>query len=51
MVRVSYQSIEREYEEIKQSACGRQACTVMIMVAYDVSPICLFVFVFKQTNR
>ena len=37
MVRLSYQSsIQTCYQEIKQSACGRQACTVMIFVAYEV---------------
>lgn len=36
MVRLSYADIEDSYEEIKQSACGRQACSVLIMVAYEV---------------
>jgi hypothetical protein len=33
MVRASYQEISEQYEEIKRSACGRQACTVLILVA------------------
>ena len=37
MVRLSYQSgIQTCYQEVKQSACGRQACTVMIFVAYEL---------------
>ena len=36
MVRLSYQNIANSYYEVKQAACGRQACSVMIMVAYEV---------------
>jgi hypothetical protein len=36
MVRVSYQNIEEQYEQIKEAACGRQACSVMILVAHEV---------------
>ena len=36
MVRKSFQTIEIAYSQIRQSACGRQSCTVMIMVAYEV---------------
>lgn len=36
MVLVSYEDVEESYEEIKQAACGRQACSVLIMVAYEV---------------
>lgn len=36
MVKVSYREIKESYDEVKRAACGRQACTVMIMVAYEV---------------
>lgn len=36
MVRVSYQQIEETYADIKENASGRQACTIMIMVANEV---------------
>ena len=37
MVRLSYLDIANSYQEVKQAACGRQACSVMILVAYEVS--------------
>lgn len=36
MVRLSYQDIDATYEQIKRSACGRQACSVMVLVANEV---------------
>lgn len=43
MVLLSYERIEDSYEQIKQAACGRQACSVVIMVAYEVFfESCLF---------
>ena len=36
MVRVSYGDIESSYDDIKKSACGRKACSVMILVASEV---------------
>ncbi len=36
MVRLSYQDIDETYEQIKRSACGRQACSVMVLVANEV---------------
>jgi cell division control protein 45 len=36
MVRKAYQEIHEDYSEIKASACGRQACTVMIFVANEI---------------
>lgn len=36
MVRLAYTSIADSYLEVKQAACGRQACSVMIMVAHEV---------------
>jgi len=36
MVRVSYAEIETSYETIKRAACGRKACSVMILVASEV---------------
>ena len=35
-MRLSYQEIETSYDQIKRSACGRQACSVMILVANEV---------------
>lgn len=37
MVRVSYLDINNYYQDVKQAACGRQACSVMILVAYEVN--------------
>lgn len=42
MVRFAYQDIANSYHEVKQAACGRQACSVMIMVANEVSIEFLF---------
>jgi hypothetical protein len=39
MVRYSYQNISNIYGEMKQLSCGRLACSVMIMVAYEVTKI------------
>lgn len=39
MVRLCYQDIANSYMEAKQAACGRQACSVMIMVAYEVTSL------------
>ena len=36
MVRLAYTNIADSYMEVKQAACGRQACSVMIMVAHEV---------------
>lgn len=36
MVRFNYTNIADSYLEVKQAACGRQACSVMIMVAHEV---------------
>ncbi len=36
MVRISYQDILGSYEQIKEAACGRQASSVMVMVAHEV---------------
>ena len=36
MVRISYDDINESYRKIKESACGRQACSVMILVACEV---------------
>eukprot|EP00606_Chrysophyceae_sp_TOSAG23-5_P001057 GSChrysophyteH2.ASY1.ANO1.524.1 assembled CDS len=36
MVRTSYADIESSYENVKRSACGRKACSVMILVASEV---------------
>jgi hypothetical protein len=36
MVRKAYSDIEETYHQIKRTACGRQACSVMIMVANEV---------------
>jgi hypothetical protein len=36
MVVVDYENMHLIYEEIKLSACGRQACSVMILVANEV---------------
>ena len=36
MVRTSYADIESSYEGVKRSACGRKACSVMILVASEV---------------
>jgi cell division control protein 45 len=36
MVRVSYGDIDGSYQDIKNSACGRNACSVMILVASEV---------------
>lgn len=43
MVRKSYQTIDETYISIKQSACGRQACTVLILVAYEVMDVLCFI--------
>lgn len=36
MVRVDYEDIQGRYEEVKKKACGRKACSVMILVASEV---------------
>lgn len=36
MVRVIYEDIDGRYGEVKDSACGRKACSVMILVASEV---------------
>lgn len=37
MVRLKYQGdIDEIYAQIKDSACGRQACTVLILIANEV---------------
>jgi hypothetical protein len=37
MVRLKYQGdIDEIYAQIKESACGRQACTVLILIANEV---------------
>jgi hypothetical protein len=36
MVLPGYDEIEEYYDMIRQSACGRQACTVMVIVALEV---------------
>ena len=36
MVRVSYSDINSSYEEVKKLACGRKACSVMLLVAAEV---------------
>ncbi len=35
-MRVIYDDIHVRYEEVKESACGRKACSVMILVASEV---------------
>ena len=38
MVRLSYQKdIDETYAQVRESACGRQACTVLILIANEVS--------------
>ncbi len=37
MVRYSYADFEEQYKEIQKAACGRQACSVLILVALEVS--------------
>lgn len=36
MVVVDYNNLDSIYDEVKQSACGRQACSIMIIVANEV---------------
>ncbi len=36
MVRISYNDIETAYTEVKKFACGRKACSVMILVGSEV---------------
>jgi uncharacterized DUF497 family protein len=36
MVRLSFESFEEQYAEVRQAACGRQACSVLILVALEV---------------
>lgn len=36
MVVVDYENMHLIYEEVRQSVCGRQACSVMILVANEV---------------
>jgi hypothetical protein len=37
MVRLKYQGdIDEIYAQIKESACGRQACTILILIANEV---------------
>jgi hypothetical protein len=36
MVRCGYNQFEEQYGLIKESACGRQACSVLIFVALEV---------------
>jgi hypothetical protein len=36
MVRLTYTEVVNVYYEVKRAACGRTACSVMIMVAYEV---------------
>ncbi len=33
---VDYENMEELYEEIRHSACGKQACSVMVLVANEV---------------
>lgn len=37
MVRVNYEAFEEHYASIRQAACGRQACSVLILVALEVN--------------
>lgn len=37
MVRYNYTDFEEQYAMIRQAACGRQACSVLILVAMEVS--------------
>jgi len=39
MVRVSYTDINASYEEVKKLACGRKACSVMLLVAAEVDAL------------
>ena len=36
MVRVVFNEISEQYEEVKKGACGRKACSVMVLVASEV---------------
>ena len=36
MVVIDYTNLDSIYEEMKQSSCGRQACSVMLIVANEV---------------
>lgn len=35
-MRIHYNNFDEQYRYIQETACGRQACTVLIMVAFDV---------------
>ena len=36
MVRVAFKDISEKYEDVKEQACGRKACSVMVLVASEV---------------
>jgi hypothetical protein len=36
MVLIEYDDMEEVYEEVKRAACGRRACSVMLLVATEV---------------
>lgn len=51
MVRVKIQDIDGAYEEVKRDACGRQACSVMILCADEVRTfIWIVIVVFGAGN-
>ena len=41
MVLKEYDNMEEVYEEVKRAACGRQACSVMLLVATEVFCNCI----------
>jgi len=36
MVRVNFKDFGEHYDAIRQAACGRQACSILILVAFEV---------------
>lgn len=52
MVLHDYDNMEDVYEEVKQAACGRQACSVMLLVATEVKRLlCLTALFFSLLFR
>lgn len=48
MVLKEYELMEDVYEEVKQAACGRQACSVMLLVATEVRAVSVCLFDYYQ---
>lgn len=51
MVRYNYSEFEEQYKEIIKVAAGRKACTVLILVAFDVDAMASARMLTQQLRR